>query len=62
MKELYEKYVGKEGAVRVGGLQVNVKILDVKRSYGQERYLVTPLNGVGEIWTEQDPTKVGIPL
>ena len=34
------------------GLNVKVIILDVKRSYGKVRYLVTPVEGNGQIWVE----------
>ena len=52
MKDLYEKYVGKEGTIRLGGLTIDVLVGDVKNSYGKERYLVTPKAGAGEIWVE----------
>ena len=52
MKELYEKYLNKSGTVFVGGLTVDVKVIDVKISYGRERFRVTPIKGKGEIWTE----------
>lgn len=52
MKDLIEKYVGKTGTVFAGGMIVGVQICDVKMSYGRERYLVTPLQGKGEVWVE----------
>ena len=46
-------YIDKKGTIRIqGGVQVTVKILDVKNSYGRERFLVTPMDGQGEAWTE----------
>ena len=53
MKALLEKYVGKKGFVYLEGLKVEVKILDVKSSYGKERFLITPVAGGGEVWKEQ---------
>ena len=47
------KNIGKKARITAGGLSVNVKILDFKLSYGHPRYLVTPLSGSGEVWTEQ---------
>lgn len=46
------KLIGKKGTINVSGLIVEVKILDFKMSYGHERYLVTPVAGKGEVWTE----------
>lgn len=51
MKELLQT-IGKEGFISLNGLKVNVKVLDVKNSYGRIRYQVTPLSGEGEIWVE----------
>ena len=52
MKELIEKYVGKDARIFVGGLTVDVEVKDVKVSYGKERYLVSPLSGIGQVWVE----------
>lgn len=53
MKELIEKYVDKDAHVFAGGMQVQVKITDVKMSYGRERYLITPIAGGGFVWVEK---------
>lgn len=53
MKELTEKYLNKKGYIVLGGLSVHVLIKDVKRSYGRDRFLVTPINGKSEIWVEK---------
>lgn len=52
MKELIEKYVGKEAMVFLGGLRVRVQITDVKMSYGRERFEITPVAGEGKIFVE----------
>lgn len=52
MKELIEKYVGKKATIFCGGLSVEVTIIDVKTSYGRDRYKVTPVAGKGEVWVE----------
>lgn len=44
------KAIGKIGSLGIGGLYVDVKILDVKQSYGQTRYLVTPMAGCESVW------------
>lgn len=52
MKELYEKYVGKKATAFLGGLSVEVNIVDVKVSYNRERYQITPVAGSGKVWVE----------
>ncbi len=51
MKEKFAN-VGKKGVVRLGGLRVEVEIIDYKHVYGHDRWLVTPLSGAGEVWIE----------
>jgi hypothetical protein len=47
------RIIGQEGALRASpGLAVAVRILDVKSSYGTLRYLVTPLQELGEEWVD----------
>jgi len=49
----YEKYVGKRAYTKLGlSVLVEVKILDYKNKYGHDRFLVTPIAGKGEMWTE----------
>ena len=45
--------IGKTGKVFEGNLVFRVKILDVKQSYGKTRWLVSPLEGSGQEWTER---------
>lgn len=45
-------YIGKQGWIEFGKLMVDVKILDYKRSYGRDRWLVTPIAGSGQVWVE----------
>jgi len=52
MKEKIQQFVGKKGIIITGGLTVNVKILDYKRTYGKERWLVTPVSGAGQVWVQ----------
>jgi hypothetical protein len=40
------------GSIQHKGLTIDVHILNTKRSYGNVRYLVTPVSGYGEQWTE----------
>jgi hypothetical protein len=48
----FTKLLQKRVHVNQGGLNVKVIILDVKRSYGNVRYLVTPVEGNGQVWVE----------
>ena len=52
MKNKIEEFVGKVATVKLGGLVVDVEVIDVKNSYGRDRYLISPLEGEGEIWVE----------
>ncbi len=51
MKELLA-VINKEGTITTGGLKVNIRVNDVKQSYGRTRYLVSPISGEGEVWVE----------
>ena len=55
MKDLIEKYIGKQGNVIINNMRIEVKILDYKESYGKRRWLITPIAGMGQSWTEQEP-------
>lgn len=46
------RIIGKTGNIFVGGLSVNVKVVDYKSAYGRDRWLVTPVSGSGRIWVE----------
>lgn len=48
------KFIGKKTTIVVGGMTINVKILDYKTSYGHDRWLVTPLSGEGQVWVEKE--------
>lgn len=42
----------------VAGVRVNVQVLDVKYSYGNERFLIVPLSGSGEVWVDSGRCKL----
>jgi hypothetical protein len=46
--------VGERRTLGLDGLQVAVTVLDVKKSYGQARALVTPVDGSGSVWVSVD--------
>lgn len=53
MKKEVEEFVGKKAIYEPDlSLAFEVKVLDVKISYGNKRYLVTPVAGTGERWVE----------
>lgn len=52
VSKMYES-IGKTGIILLGGLQINVEILDVKSSYGKTRYQVKPVSGSGNVWVER---------
>lgn len=43
---------GKIGIHTVGYLLYDVRVMDVKSSFGRIRYLVTPVKGTGQVWVE----------
>lgn len=47
-------YIGAQGTIVIDKLHVQVKIIDAKTSYGQDRFLVTPIYGKGEQWVVAD--------
>ena len=53
MQELIKKYLNKRARILVGGIGVDVKIVDVKRVYGHERFRVIPVAGDGATWVEK---------
>lgn len=46
------KQIGRVGFIRRDGMDFEVKITDVKQSYGKVRYLIMPTRGHGEAWVE----------
>ena len=46
------KLIGMPGTINQGGLNVHIRITDVKKSYGNVRYLVTPVSGTGSVWVD----------
>ncbi len=48
----------KQVRYEINGLRINVKVLDAKLSYGNERYLITPLDGSGTIWVNQQSVTI----
>ena len=50
--KLATKYVGKSGSVKVGTMQVAVKIHDVRSMFGRIDLEVEPVAGSGSTWVE----------
>ena len=48
----YEVYKGLTASVEETGLIVDVRIVDTRRRYGHLDFLVVPVSGSGERWTE----------
>ena len=49
---LLSRLVGLDCLYTVNGLEIAVRIVDAKRSYGRTRYLITPINGSQSVWVE----------
>jgi hypothetical protein len=56
IKEL-SKAIDKTALLSEGGLSFPVLIKDAKISYGQPRYLITPVGGSGEVWVNDNRIK-----
>jgi hypothetical protein len=51
--------IGQEALLRAdGGLWVSVLITDAKLSYGNVRYLVTPVRGSGTVWVDSSRIQI----
>ena len=44
------KQIGKTIQHTLGGLIIDVEIIDVKTSWGQVKYQITPVSGSGTVW------------
>lgn len=53
IQQLITKYLNKKAIIKVGNLSVEVKIINVKNSYGKNRFLVEPIAGTGSVWVEK---------
>ena len=47
------KAIGKTTLLRVESFNMQVVIMDVKRAYGNTRYLVEPTTGSGSAWVDE---------
>jgi hypothetical protein len=56
IKEL-SKAIDKTALLSEGGLSFPVLIKDAKISYGQPRFLITPVGGGGEVWVNDNRIK-----
>jgi hypothetical protein len=56
IKEL-SKAIDKTALLTEGGLSFPVLIKDAKISYGQARYLISPIGGKGEVWVNDNRVK-----
>lgn len=57
MKDLI-KLIGQTGNLAIEGLEVGVKILDVRESFGRTDVQITPLNGSNKKWVSLDRVTV----
>jgi hypothetical protein len=51
-----QKYLGKQASLSIDGLIVSVSIMDVKRSYGTLRFLIS--GGFNSTWVNADRVSV----
>jgi adenylyl- and sulfurtransferase ThiI len=48
------QYIGKTGTYQIKDMRIDVEVLDAKVSYGQTRYLITPVSGEGSRWVQEN--------
>lgn len=46
------KTIGKQGTIEMGGLKIEVEVINYKQAYGKDRWEVKPIAGTGTIWVE----------
>lgn len=46
------RMIGKKALWKAGTMAIEVEILDVRIVYGRVQYLIRPVSGSGEDWTE----------
>lgn len=57
----YAPYIGKIARLHYHPVMpFDVKILDVKQSYGNIRFLVEPVSGSGQAWVQDNNLKVDV--
>jgi hypothetical protein len=55
-----KEYIGQTATIRLSGLTIAVRIIDIKETWGRTRYLVTPIAGSGEIFVENIRISEGV--
>jgi hypothetical protein len=50
----YLKRIGKECYIKIDGMKINCKLLNIKQSYGNVRLLISPINGDGKTWKNEE--------
>lgn len=56
MNHTMTKDIGKIATLEYKGMHIDVEILDVAQKYGNTRYLVKPVSGIGEVWVQKGIT------
>jgi hypothetical protein len=50
--------IGQQGNLSIDGLEVSVKIVNIKQAYGNTRYEVTPVSGSGIITVDSGRVRI----
>lgn len=48
-----QSYIGQTALLSSDKLRFSVKIIDAKLAYGSIRLLVSPENGIGQVWVDK---------
>jgi len=56
--ETMSRLIGAEGYIRDRGMDVNVRVIDARQSYGNIHVLIAPLSGSGSTWTTAESVQL----
>ena len=52
------KNIGKTATYTINGLQIEVKITDVRTPWGRIDYEIEPVHGKGSVWVKDDSIRI----
>ena len=59
VKELAQ-YLGRSGRFHVQGMEVAVRVVDARVSFGQVQLEIEPYSGSGTAWVAQDSIRISV--
>ena len=59
VKEMAQ-YLGRSGRFHVQGMEVAVKVVDARVSFGQVQLEIEPFSGSGSAWVDRDSVRLSV--